>query len=82
MVAVFAALLAGLAPRAPAAADSYQRDLEPLIQAFLRRQQIPGLAIAIVRNNRVVYARGFGRMSLGRTRGRSRPSRSFTWLPS
>ena len=34
--------------------------MEPLIEKLMQQEQIPGLAIAIVENNRVVYAHGFG----------------------
>jgi CubicO group peptidase (beta-lactamase class C family) len=60
-----------------AAADRYTREFEPLLEAFLRQQQIPGLAIAIVENNQVVYAKGFGRMSLGRDMGPVTPLTVF-----
>lgn len=61
----------------PAAADKYQRLLEPALQAFIRQQQIPGLAIAIVENNKVVYAKGFGRMSLAGDKGPVTPLTVF-----
>ena len=72
-----AAALMAFPVRVRAAADRYQRDFEPALEAFLRQQQIPGLAIAIVENNRVVYARGFGRMSLGREMGPVTPLTVF-----
>jgi CubicO group peptidase (beta-lactamase class C family) len=40
--------------------------LTPRIESFIRRQQLPGFAIGIVRNGRVVYARGFGVDHLGK----------------
>jgi CubicO group peptidase (beta-lactamase class C family) len=63
--------------RARAEDDKYQRYFEPALEAFLRQQQIPGLAIAIVENNQVVYAKGFGRMSLGPAKGPVTPLTVF-----
>src|SRR6185437_12319547 len=63
--------------RAPAEDNKYTRVLEPALKAFLRQQQIPGLAIAIVEDNKVVYAKGFGRMSLGRGKGPVTPLTVF-----
>src|SRR5882672_2008388 len=68
-VIVLAAILASFAVRAPAAGDRYEKEFQPLLDAFMRQQEIPGLAIAIVENNQVVYARGFGRMSLDHGKG-------------
>ena len=77
LMALAAAALASLPVRARAESDRYTREFEPVLEAFLRRQQIPGLAIAIVDNNQVVYARGFGRMSLGRDKGPVTPLTVF-----
>ena len=53
------------APLRAQTADRYQATLQPLIEQVLLRQQRPGLAIAVVEQNRVVYARGFGVKRLG-----------------
>jgi CubicO group peptidase (beta-lactamase class C family) len=74
---VLAAILAGFAVPAPAADDRYEREFQPLLETFMRRQEIPGLAIAIVENNQVVYARGFGRLSLGKDKGPVTPATVF-----
>ena len=50
--------------KAAAAEDPYQKTLQPLIEDMMRRQEIPGLAIAIVDGGKVVYAHGFGVQSL------------------
>ena len=55
-----------LATRRVEAADRYQRTLEPWIQRLLQREHRPGLAIAVVEANRVVYAHGFGVKRLGK----------------
>ena len=40
--------------------DRYQSKLQPWIEQLLEREHRPGLAIAVVEGNRVVYAHGFG----------------------
>jgi CubicO group peptidase (beta-lactamase class C family) len=74
-------LLVAIAPSIPArvraAEDRYQQKLEPLLEAFIREQQIPGLSIAIVEGNRVVYAKGFGWKSLDRRKGPVTPVTVF-----
>jgi Beta-lactamase class C and other penicillin binding proteins len=47
-------------------ADRYQGTLEPWIERLLEREHRPGLAIAVVEGNRVVYAHGFGVKRLGK----------------
>jgi CubicO group peptidase (beta-lactamase class C family) len=54
---------AAATPAAPA--DPYVGTLQPLIEEMVRRQEIPGLAIALVDDGKVVYAHGFGVQSLG-----------------
>ena len=49
-----------------AASNPYARTLEPLIEDFMRRQKLPGFAIGVVDDGRVVYERGFGVLSLKR----------------
>ncbi len=68
------ALVVGIAvasrmPPAPIRAqtvDRYQRTLQPWIEQLLQRERRPGLAIAVVEGNRVVYAHGFGVKRLGK----------------
>jgi CubicO group peptidase (beta-lactamase class C family) len=57
--------------------DRYEKKLQPLLEAFIREQQIPGLSIAIVEANRVVYAKGFGWKSLDRRKGSVTPLTVF-----
>jgi CubicO group peptidase (beta-lactamase class C family) len=56
-----------LASTAPAAAqaDPPVRGLEATIERGMEDWEIPGLAIAVVRGDAVVYARGFGVRELG-----------------
>ncbi len=40
--------------------DPYRDKLQPVLEHLIRQQELPGLAIAVVKDNRVVYAAGFG----------------------
>ena len=51
------------APRV--APTNYGEELEPFITKTMRDDKTPGLAIGIVKDGRLVYARGFGVMKLG-----------------
>ncbi len=48
-------------------ANRYVERLEPFIEKTLRQEKIPGLAIGIVENGKLVYSRGFGVMKVGDT---------------
>ncbi len=65
-VLVLALAISGPAHGAVAQADPLLQDLEATIERGMRDWEIPGLAIAIVRDDSVVYARGFGVRELGR----------------
>jgi CubicO group peptidase (beta-lactamase class C family) len=61
-------LLCLFAPPAQAQTDDLkkiQSELEPLIQKTLAEKKAPGYAIGIVKNNRLIYAKGFGLAKLG-----------------
>ena len=74
--ALAAALLAALpaalpaqppAPGTPAAAGAASlAGLDAVVERARREFQVPGLAVAVVRGDSVVYARGFGVRALGR----------------
>ncbi len=61
-----------LAPTAVGQADSsrYKTRLEPVIKQILEKADVPGFAIAVVENRKVVYAAGFGVKNL---KDKSRP---------
>jgi len=68
-LAIVGLVVAGCPSRAPLRAqttDRYQRTLQPWIEQLLQREHRPGLAIAVVEGNHVVYAHGFGVKRLGR----------------
>ena len=46
-------------------ANPYAECLEPFIEKTLREEKIPGVAIGIVENGKLVYSRGFGVMNWG-----------------
>jgi len=49
---------------AQGSAGRYQNELQPVIEKFIQQQEIPGLAIAVIENDNVVYAHGFGLQNL------------------
>jgi CubicO group peptidase (beta-lactamase class C family) len=55
-----------VAPAEPAIQAGPLGGLDAYIENALRRWEIPGLAIAVVKDDSVVYARGFGVRELGR----------------
>src|SRR4029078_8769420 len=46
--------------RAQESKDRFKEQLEPLIEQAMRQGNVPGFAIAVVQNQKVVYAAGFG----------------------
>jgi len=72
-----AGALTGIAPGLHAAGSRYELDLEPPLRQFIERQQIPGLAIAIVQDDRIVYENGFGWLSLDKSKGPVTPFTVF-----
>jgi CubicO group peptidase (beta-lactamase class C family) len=63
-----AALLsvAALPLRAQTTTDPALRGLDAYVEQAMRDWQVPGLAVAIVRHDSVIYARGFGVRQIGR----------------
>jgi len=51
-------------------AQKYDQRLGPLLETIIRAEKIPGLAVGIVEDGKLVYSRGFGVMNLG---GPARP---------
>jgi CubicO group peptidase (beta-lactamase class C family) len=45
-------------------AQRYRNELQPLIEDFVKQQQIPGFAIGVIQDDRLVYAHGFGLRNL------------------
>lgn len=40
--------------------DRYRQKLQPVLEKLIQRQDLPGFAIAVVEDNRIAYAAGFG----------------------
>jgi CubicO group peptidase (beta-lactamase class C family) len=55
------------APPAKTAADRYQQKLQPVLEKLVHEQQVPGFAISVVEDNRVVYAAAFGVKNITRS---------------
>src|SRR5450755_1234354 len=72
-----ASVLVGAPFELHAADNRYAKELEPLLQEFIERQEIPGLSIAIVKDDRVVYEKGFGWLSLDKSKGPVTPLTVF-----
>ena len=45
---------------AQAQSERYRSELQPLIEDFMRQQQVPGLAIGVIQGGQLAYAHGFG----------------------
>ena len=45
---------------AQAQSERYRSELQPLIEDFMRQEQVPGLAIGVIQGGQLVYAHGFG----------------------
>jgi CubicO group peptidase (beta-lactamase class C family) len=58
-------LLLLLAPLTPALAQSLPKELDPLVQRTMETFEVPGMAIAVVKDGKVVLARGYGVRKLG-----------------
>jgi len=65
VLALSVAVLAWALPSAAQAADPL-RGLDAYVEQAMRDWEVPGMAIAIVRHDSVIYARGFGVRQLGR----------------
>lgn len=64
MVSTFALPWSALS--AQTAPDRYHEKLQPLLEKLIDEQQLPGFAIAVVQDNKVAYAAGFGVKNLTR----------------
>jgi CubicO group peptidase (beta-lactamase class C family) len=64
-VVLIAASVTGVRVAAQAPAERYRNELQPLIEDLVHQQQIPGFAIGVIQNDRLVYAQGFGVKNLG-----------------
>src|SRR5262249_10257398 len=59
------------------APDRFKTELQPLIEQVMEQRNIPGFAIAIVHNQKVVYAAGFGVRNLQNKNDKITPQSLF-----
>ncbi len=58
-------LVAAVAVHAQPPSDRYKQRLEPALRQIVEEQGLPGLALGVIEDGRLVYASGFGVMKLG-----------------
>jgi CubicO group peptidase (beta-lactamase class C family) len=54
-----------LSPSSSADVTRLQTELEPKITEVLKSGRLPGFAIGVVKNGKLIYAKGFGVRNLG-----------------
>jgi CubicO group peptidase (beta-lactamase class C family) len=57
--------------------DRFKTELEPIIQQAMAQAEVPGFAIAVVQNQKIVYAAGFGVRNLTRSDDKITPESLF-----
>jgi CubicO group peptidase (beta-lactamase class C family) len=67
LATVLALAVPWASPTAQPTPDRYRQRLQPALERLIQDQRLPGLAIAVVEDNRVAYAAGFGLRNLTRT---------------
>jgi CubicO group peptidase (beta-lactamase class C family) len=60
LAAALAIVLPSNSSKAHATLDRYEQELQPMLERLIREQGLPGFAIAVVEDNRLAYAAGFG----------------------
>src|SRR5882757_2473652 len=60
LAAAIAVALSGNSPKVHATLDRYEQELQPVLERLIREQRLPGFAMAVVEDNRLAYAAGFG----------------------
>jgi len=63
--------------QAQEAQDRFKTELQPIIEQVVKERSIPGFAIAIVQNQKVVYAAGFGVRNLENQNDKITPQSLF-----
>jgi CubicO group peptidase (beta-lactamase class C family) len=57
--------------------DPFKQQLQPMIEQAMKQQEVPGFAIAIVRDQKIVYAAGFGVRNIDNKNDRITPQSLF-----
>src|SRR5215472_5200971 len=76
-IVMMAISVTGARVAAQAPAEHYRNELQPLLEDFVRQQQIPGFAIGVIQDDRLVYAHGFGVKNLAHNRDPVTPRSLF-----
>jgi CubicO group peptidase (beta-lactamase class C family) len=77
LILISATLCLPVQLRAQGAQDRFKQQLEPMIEQAMKQANIPGFAIAVVQNQKVVYAAGFGVKSLANRNEKITPQSLF-----
>ncbi|MGA9767760.1 MAG: serine hydrolase [Blastocatellia bacterium] len=77
LILISAILCSPVQLRAQEAKDRFKEQLEPMIERAMTQANVPGFAIAIVQNQRVVYAAGFGVKNLTNSNEKITPQSLF-----
>lgn len=75
--ALIAASVTSVPVAAQSPAERYRNELQPLIEDFVHQQQIPGFAIGVIQDDRLVYTHGFGVKNLAHNRDPVTPRSLF-----
>jgi CubicO group peptidase (beta-lactamase class C family) len=67
LLSITSAQTAGPAPSTDAAVARLSAELEPKIKEEIQQGHLPGFAIGVVKNGKLIYAKGFGVAKLGGT---------------
>lgn len=57
--------------------DPFKQQLQPMIEQAMKQQEVPGFAIAIVRDQKIVYAEGFGVRNIDKKNDKITPQSLF-----
>ncbi|MEK6304087.1 MAG: serine hydrolase [Acidobacteriota bacterium] len=74
---VVVAFVSAAFPEAPLARAEDPFQLQPMIQQVMKEQEVPGFAIAVVRDQTIIYAEGFGVKNLDRKSEKITPHSLF-----
>lgn len=57
--------------------DSFKEQLQPMIERMIKQQDVPGFAIAVVREQKIVYSAGFGLRNIDNKNDKITPQSLF-----
>ena len=79
LIAIVVGLMSAVVPARlhAQAGDPFKEQLQPIIEQVMKLQNLPGFAIAVVRDQKIVYAAGFGVRNLDRKDDKITPQSLF-----